>query len=76
MKLIKLLLKPLIWIKDFQDNAVSYLTKKVDKKVGEIDKIHTELIKNYQVGKINKTQYKEIEEYDIVFYKDPNCFIT
>ena len=34
MKFFKLLLKPLIWIKDFQDNAVSYLTKKVDKKVG------------------------------------------
>ena len=34
MKLLKLLTKPLIWIKDFQENAVSYLTKKVDKKVG------------------------------------------
>tara|TARA_B100000902_G_C26791635_1_gene660119 strand:- start:284 stop:535 length:252 start_codon:yes stop_codon:yes gene_type:complete len=34
IKFFKLLLKPLIWIKDFQDNAVSYLTKKVDKKVG------------------------------------------
>ena len=34
VKFFKLLLKPLIWIKDFQDNAVSYLTKKVDKKVG------------------------------------------
>ena len=31
---MKKLLKPLIWIKDFQENAVSYLTKKLDKKVG------------------------------------------
>ncbi len=34
MKILKLLTKPLIWIKDFQDNAVSYLTKRVNKKVG------------------------------------------
>ncbi len=38
MKILKLLLKPLIWIRDFQDNAVLYLTKKADKKIGASDR--------------------------------------
>ena len=38
MKILKLLLKPLIWIKEFQDNAVLYLTKKADKKIGASDR--------------------------------------
>ena len=37
IKFFKLLLKPLIWIKDFQDNAVSYLTKKVEQAEFERD---------------------------------------
>ena len=32
--MFKKLLKPLIWIKDAQENAVLYLTKKADKKIG------------------------------------------
>ena len=32
--MIKKLLKPLIWIKDFKNNAISYLTEKADKKLG------------------------------------------
>ena len=31
---MKKLLKPLIWIKEFQENAVAYLTKKLDNKLG------------------------------------------
>ena len=38
MKILKLLAKPLIWIKDFQENAVLYLTKKADKKIGASDR--------------------------------------
>ncbi len=38
MKILKLLLKPLIWIKEFQDNAVLYLTKKADKKINASDR--------------------------------------
>ena len=38
MKILKLLTKPLIWIKDFQENAVLYLTKKADKKIGASDR--------------------------------------
>ncbi len=35
---MKKLLKPLIWIKEFQENAVLYLTKKADKKIGASDR--------------------------------------
>ena len=35
---MKRLLKPLIWIKEFQENAVLYLTKKADKKIGASDR--------------------------------------
>ena len=36
--MFKKLLKPLIWIKDAQENAVLYLTKKADKKIGASDR--------------------------------------
>ena len=36
--MFKKLLKPLIWIKDAQENAVLYLTKKADKKIGGSDR--------------------------------------
>ena len=35
--MLKKFLKPLIWIKDAQENAVLYLTKKADKKIGASD---------------------------------------
>ena len=36
--MFKKLLKPLIWIKEAQENAVLYLTKKADKKIGVSDR--------------------------------------
>ncbi len=36
--MFKKLLKPLIWIKDAQENAVLYLTKKADKKIDASDR--------------------------------------
>ena len=36
--MFKKLLKPLIWIKDAQENAVLYLTKKADKKIVASDR--------------------------------------
>ena len=37
--MLRKLLKPLIWIKEFQENAVLYLTKKADKKIVSSDRI-------------------------------------
>ena len=36
--MFKKLLKTLFWIKDAQENAVLYLTKKADKKIGASDR--------------------------------------
>ena len=38
MKILNLLTKPLVWIKDFQENAVLYLTKNANKKIGASDR--------------------------------------
>ena len=66
MKILKLLTKPLVWIKDFQENAVLYLTKKADKKIGASDR------NRFKDWKLNQPVWKhlliELPIYILIFW--------
>ena len=64
--MFKKLLKPLIWIKDAQENAVLYLTKKADKKIGASDR------NRFKDWKLKQTVWKqlliELPIYILIFW--------